>query len=192
MFLSHTISLSILCGLAMAQSTSMANTGPNSTIVPSSIDLTLRSQWCQGQTNTCGTLCSGDVMDNDCDPDSLEYKCTCNANSSSPGLIYYKETMPTFICETIFNQCIKAGEDSQAAQVLCTENEKKNCGHLNPETFVKDAPSSSTPTDSPSNTDSGTAPSSSTSEAAAPKVSPRNIETGALAIGIIAALSLIP
>ncbi|KHJ31596.1 putative pci domain-containing protein [Erysiphe necator] len=186
MLLSFTTACGLFAGYVIAQS--MNNSIPFN---PATVSPTLRAQWCQGQTNTCGTLCSGNLKENDCDPDTLNYSCHCGANNSSPGLQYYKETMPTFICEMVFDNCIKAGENSQAAQALCTENEKRDCGHLSPEDFVGVAPTSSSAPPSPTTT-GGVATSSAASGAAVTNISPRNIETGALAIGIIAALALLP
>ncbi|KAI1004040.1 hypothetical protein K3495_g4169 [Podosphaera aphanis] len=186
MFLRSTVLISLLAGLVAGQTTA------NSTIDPSAVPATLRSQWCQGQTNTCGTLCSGDLKDNECNPDTLMYTCTCAANSSSPGLQYYRETMPTFICEKIFDNCIKDGENSQAAQSLCTANEKKNCGQLDPQTFVQAAPSS-TPESSASKTGSSTSETSPPASAASVnEVSAKLLGITGLSIGCAVILALLP
>lgn len=93
----------------------------------------------------------------------------------------------------IFENCIKAGENSQAAQDLCNKNEKKNCGQLSPEDFKGVEPVGSTPPKSePPTATSSTAPPATSSGAAAPVVSAQYFGTGALAIGVIAALALIP
>merc|ERR1712000_462013 len=87
---SPTVKMFVKSTVAVAQSTTS-----NSSIDANSIDPTTRSQWCLGQRNTCGTLCSGDLQNNDCDVTTLAFNCTCGANSSEPGLIYYQNTMPT-------------------------------------------------------------------------------------------------
>ncbi|RKF61834.1 putative pci domain-containing protein [Erysiphe neolycopersici] len=186
MLLSSAIVYGLLSGYVTAQSSNNSASFNAASVSP-----TLRAQWCQGQTNTCGTLCSGNLKDNNCDPDTLQYTCHCGANNSAPGLQFYKETMPTFICEMVFDNCIKAGENSQAAQQLCTQNEKRDCGHLSPEEFVGASPASSSASASPTS-NGASATSSAASGAAATNISPRHFETGALAIGIIAALGLIP
>ncbi|CAD6503511.1 BgTH12-03173 [Blumeria graminis f. sp. triticale] len=172
----------------------LSQTNANSSIDPSSVDPTMRGkpQWCQGQSNTCGTLCGGDLEANECNPDNLIFSCKCASNHSAPGLQYYKETMPTFICEKIFDNCIKAGENSQAAQQLCTTNERANCGHLSPENFTSSAPSQSS---SASSTTAGEAGASATSNKESGAVSTivpvRNFGTGALVIGVAAAIGLL-
>ncbi|RAL65103.1 hypothetical protein DID88_001209 [Monilinia fructigena] len=115
----------------------------NNTIDPSTVDLSLRAQWCNGELNTCGTLCSGDSDSNTCDPATLNYTCTCSSNGSTPGLQYYTQTMPTFICEKIYQDCIAAGENDAAAQKLCTQAETKNCGKLDPDNATASAATSS-------------------------------------------------
>ncbi|KAF8858072.1 hypothetical protein BDZ45DRAFT_726220 [Acephala macrosclerotiorum] len=162
----------------------------NTTIDPSSVSLTLRSQWCEAETNTCGTLCSGDYANNTCSPDTLAYSCTCAANNSAPGLQYYKETMPTFICEQVFTNCIAANAGDAAAQNLCNTNEQNNCGHLDPANFtaaVTTTSASSSATTSASAA-SGSATSTSTSKGAgATMAAMRNLGTGAFAVGVGAA-----
>ncbi|PVH78355.1 hypothetical protein DL98DRAFT_367629, partial [Cadophora sp. DSE1049] len=108
-------------------------------IDPDIIDATTKSQWCLGQVKTCGVLCSGDLATNDCNTDTLKYDCTCQSNGSTPGLQYYQFTMPTFICEQIFDNCIADNTGNATGQVSCEEDEKANCGHLDPATFVAPA-----------------------------------------------------
>ncbi|RFU30014.1 hypothetical protein B7463_g6302, partial [Scytalidium lignicola] len=146
MFAKSIVAVALLAGFTAAQSNS------NTTLDPNSVELNTRVSWCSGEINTCGTLCSGATTNNDCDTNTLTFNCTCAANNSAPGLQYYTQTMPTFICEQIFQNCIVAGENDAAAQRLCTQNEAKNCGHLNPENFTA-VPSSSSA--APSSTAAG-------------------------------------
>jgi hypothetical protein len=163
----------------------------NTTIDPSSVSLTLRSQWCQAQQNTCGTLCSGDYGNNTCSPDTLAYSCTCAANNSAPGLQYYKETMPTFICEQVFTNCISTNAGDAAAQALCTKNEQNNCGHLDPANFTAAAATTTSASSSATGTSAsaatGSATSTSSKAGAATMAAMRNLGTGAFAIGVGAA-----
>jgi hypothetical protein len=121
----------------------------------------------------------------------LAYSCTCAANNSAPGLQYYKETMPTFICEQVFANCIAAGVGDAAAQAVCKKNEANNCGQLNPDNFTAaatttSASSSSAASTSKASTATGAAASSSTSHAAAATLAAnaKFFGTGALAVGL--------
>ncbi|KAF7901419.1 hypothetical protein EAF00_003640 [Botryotinia globosa] len=101
---------------------------------PRNIDAATRSQWCTVQINTCGTLCGGVTDENTCDITSLCYSCTCTSNSSSPALQLYTSTIPSFVCEQTYSDCIAAVEDDPAAQKACRVTEEQNCGTLNPDT----------------------------------------------------------
>ncbi|KAH7304885.1 hypothetical protein BKA65DRAFT_416103, partial [Rhexocercosporidium sp. MPI-PUGE-AT-0058] len=88
--------------------------------------------WCSSQKSTCGLLCSGGLQSNDCDTATLAFDCTCLSNGSSPGLQYYTNTMPTFICEHIFGDCVAASVGDASAQAACVAYEKENCGNSTP------------------------------------------------------------
>ncbi|KAB8291156.1 hypothetical protein EYC80_009844 [Monilinia laxa] len=150
----------------------------NNTIDPNTVDPSLRSQWCTGEINTCGTLCSGDYDSNTCDTATLNYTCTCSSNGSTPGLQYYLQTMPTFICEKIYQDCIAAGENDAAAQKLCTQAETKNCGKLDPDKYVPAATSSAA-----SSSASATATASSTATSATASAATSSAAASALNIG---------
>ncbi|RDL41898.1 uncharacterized protein BP5553_01877 [Venustampulla echinocandica] len=181
--------------VALLASFGAAVTTDNSTIDASTVAPTTRSQWCGGQQNTCPVLCGAQgVTSNDCDVDTLKFKCTCK-NGSAPGLQYYTSTMPTFICEQVHENCIVAGQNNAAAQKLCNDAEKSNCGKLDPSKFTEPASTSSS---SPSATATGAGTSasdaapSSTSKAAAATmaVMAREYGTGLLAAGAAAAFGL--
>ncbi|KAF4632464.1 hypothetical protein G7Y89_g5675 [Cudoniella acicularis] len=193
MFAKSAVAVALLAGFAVAA------TSDNSTIDPSTVTLTTRSQWCQGEQNTCPILCGGAsaTTSNDCDPTTLNYTCTCS-NGSAPGLQYYTTTMPTFICEQIYQNCIVTGQNDAAAQKLCTTAEANNCGHLDPSKYVAPASSSSSSaattatSASAAGQASGTATSTSVSKAAAATmaVMAREYGTGLLAAGAAAAFGL--
>jgi len=163
MFVKSIVGLTFVA-LATAQS---GGTTSNSTIDPSSVTASLRSQWCAGEIATCGTLCDGNPDSNTCDTDTLNYTYTCSSNGSAPGLQYYIQTMPTFICEQIYQNCIVAGQNNATAQEICTENEKSNCGHLNPDNYTAPATTSASSTSASATATSGTASSVSASASAA-------------------------
>ncbi|KAI9644950.1 hypothetical protein NHQ30_006985 [Ciborinia camelliae] len=191
MFIKSIVGLSIVA-LAVAETATTAN----STIDPTTVSPSLRSQWCSGEINSCGTLCSGDIDTNSCDTTTLDYNCTCS-NGTAPGLQYYTETMPTFICQTIFENCITAGENDAAAQKLCTEAKDKNCGTLSPDNYTAASTSSvSSSTASSTATSSATATSASasaaTSKAAASALNiGREYGTGILAAGVAGVFGLL-
>ncbi|KAH8594352.1 hypothetical protein B0O99DRAFT_514279 [Bisporella sp. PMI_857] len=187
--------------VALLAASVSAQTAANSTIDPSTVDLTTRAQWCGAQQNTCGTLCSGAADPNTCDENTLTFNCTCTANNSSPGLIYYKQTLPTFICQQIYEVCIKNGENVAAAQKKCTDDRDKNCGTLDPEKFVASS-SSSSGSASATSTPTGTAgsagsvtttasSSSSTGAAATMMAVAGSYGSGMLAAGVVAAFGLV-
>ncbi|KAH8665761.1 hypothetical protein BGZ60DRAFT_54958 [Tricladium varicosporioides] len=183
--------------VALLAGSAVAATADNSTIDPSTVSATLRAQWCQGQLNTCPILCGGSssTTSNNCDDSTLKYTCTCS-NGSAPGLEYYTTTMPTFICEKIYDNCIIAGQNNANAQKLCTAAEQNNCGRLDPSKYTAPASTSSSASTSASATGaqaaSSSAASTSASKAAAATMAvvAREYGTGLLAAGAAVAYGL--
>ncbi|PHH75080.1 hypothetical protein CDD82_4606 [Ophiocordyceps australis] len=97
-------------------------------IDPNSVSTQQRAVWCQAQTNTCGLLCDNNTGKNACSQEDLGFECTCASNSSIPGLQYYTQTMPTFICETLFSQCNMENVGNADGQKACTTNIRDLCG----------------------------------------------------------------
>jgi len=185
----------------IAASVSAQTTSANSTIDPSSVPLTTRNQWCQSQMNVCGTLCSGSTLlpdGNTCNGTTLDFNCTCSANNSAPALVLYTGTMPTFICEQIFNNCNLANVGVAAAQAKCKSDEEANCGHFDPANFVAAVPSSSSSAASTTGTGTaggssatGTASSSTSAAAAATMMAMAGqYGSGLLAVGAAAAFGM--
>ncbi|KAG5746237.1 hypothetical protein H9Q69_008369 [Fusarium xylarioides] len=172
------------------------------TIDPNSVDLATRSSWCGAQQNTCDALCKDDTNDNKCTENDLKWECTCSSNSSTPGLQYYTQTMPTFICEELFSQCISQNTGSQSGQRECTSKIEDKCAKQSPPKDVvsdDDDDISSTVTDTAttsatraSSEATGTAESvtSTTSDAfAAPTMAPAGRgAAAAVALGVLAYL----
>ncbi|KAG9255158.1 uncharacterized protein F5Z01DRAFT_621092 [Emericellopsis atlantica] len=104
----------------------------NMTIDPNSVDPSTKATWCRAQQDTCDTLCDDDASTNDCDYTTIEYECKCASNSSAPGLQWYTQTMPTFICETLTDRCISENTRNQTAQSACRSNIEAECGTLDP------------------------------------------------------------
>lgn len=109
--------------------------------------------------------------------------------------------MPTFICEQIYQNCIVAGQNDAAAQKLCNEAEKKNCGKMDPSKYTPPAETSSSSaesTPSPTGTGAGAAgateaaPSSTSAAAAATMaIMAGEYGTGLLAAGAAAAFGFL-
>ncbi|KYK55453.1 PCI domain-containing protein [Drechmeria coniospora] len=97
-------------------------------IDPNTVQVQVRASWCQAQTNTCTLLCDNETDKNSCAQEDLSFACTCASNSSAPGLQYYVQTMPTFICETLFEQCNIQQVSNAEGQKACMTNIKNLCG----------------------------------------------------------------
>lgn len=97
-------------------------------INPGSVATQDRAHWCVAQTNTCSLLCENNTKENSCLQEDLSYKCTCASNNSMPGLQFYTQTMPTFICEANFAECNRQNVGSQDAQAACKSSILSLCG----------------------------------------------------------------
>lgn len=168
------------------------------TIDPNTVSQTQRATWCQGQTNTCNLLCNANSESNSCSETDLKWKCTCASNSSTPGIQYYKQTMPFYICQTLFSQCIQKNAGDQRGQDTCTKNIQALCATYDPpKAPVQDSGSNSpSPTNGGSSTAAPTASSTGDSKVtstsshglAGPTLAP--VGNGALvaAVGLVAYL----
>ncbi|KAI1328910.1 hypothetical protein F5Y16DRAFT_367607 [Xylariaceae sp. FL0255] len=152
------------------------------TIDPNEVSASTRSSWCSAEQNSCSLLCGGVVEVNDCTASNLQYACTCS-NGSAPGLQYYEDTMPTFICQQAYQDCLNENPNNESAQANCTTTIEDNCGTLDPSkvsgsggssgglTTSSASPTSSTPSTSTS-TPSSTSTTSTTSSGGASTTSP--------------------
>ncbi|KAK1829846.1 hypothetical protein QBC39DRAFT_121580 [Podospora conica] len=116
----------------------------NFTIDVTAVDASKRSQWCNAQFNSCGILCGQAFEDNECNPVDLKYTCTCN-NGTAPGLDYYKETMPFFICQTAYAECNEKATGDSIGQHKCKTDIQGKCGTLDPSKADIKAPGSEEP-----------------------------------------------
>ncbi|KAG9938549.1 hypothetical protein KCV05_g97, partial [Aureobasidium melanogenum] len=95
--------LPVVAKLASAQSQYTINV----TAVPEAT----RDTWCTNQQNACPLIClqtaanSSDTIENDCDPDTLDYSCIC-ANNVAPNASEYSQTIPYYICTEWGTECI--------------------------------------------------------------------------------------
>ncbi|KAL2123206.1 hypothetical protein VTJ04DRAFT_3661 [Mycothermus thermophilus] len=177
------VALSTL-GAAVAQA-------QNFTIDPNAIPATRRTEWCNAQYETCAKLCNRQLKTNECNDNTLEYDCKCS-NGTAPGLEYYIQTMPTFICEQAYSDCIAANTASSRAQDQCKSNIKDNCGTLDPAKVQHGGDSEeSTSSAAPSATQSNAqnqATSTSTAGAAAATAFYIGNGVAAIAAGVFAAM----
>ncbi|KAK0729116.1 hypothetical protein B0T21DRAFT_403067 [Apiosordaria backusii] len=158
---------------ALSAVTAVVAQNQNFTIDISKVEPAQKSQWCNAQFNSCGRLCFGSVQKNDCESADLSYECICS-NGTAPGLDYYAQTLPSFICLEAFSQCTQANAGGSATELKkCETTYKDNCGTLDPSKAQASGGSSDdeTTTTAPSGTQGAAAtnaPSTSTSQAAAP------------------------
>lgn len=121
-------------GLAAAQDAPQY--GYPYTIVPDSVDISNRDQWCLMSQTQCPLIClqvpgvtSMTTESNDCDPEALTYSCVCE-NGVAPNITQYSQTLPYFICREWGTQCQQnCGNDNTCAS-KCTSDHP--CGALDP------------------------------------------------------------
>ncbi|RBR07675.1 uncharacterized protein FIESC28_10574 [Fusarium coffeatum] len=126
---------------------------------PNAVDLARRSGWCGAQQNTCDTLCSDNTDKNNCDDNTLKWECTCSSNSSAPGLQYYTQTIPTFICNQLLADCVAKTSTSEGTKE-CRTKIQPLCAEQNPPKNV--ASNDDDDDDDDSSTTSGTATATAT------------------------------
>lgn len=161
-------------------------------VSPGTVDPSTRRLWCRAQYDTCKTLCATNFNDNDCSEDDLSYKCTCSSNNSAPGLQYYTQTMPTFICNELLAQCIAENTQSSRDQDDCKKNIGDLCGTITPPTLSSEKSSSAAAGASSTSSHAATATSESVATTsskalAAPTMMPAAGHGAfALAVGVMA------
>lgn len=99
----------------------------------------------------------------------LTFDCTCAANSSAPGLQYYTQTLPTFICQQLFSSCIQSNAGNADGQDECKSKIQKLCATQNPPTIAevsKQADASTAPATTTSSSSAGHASTTSADKSA--------------------------
>ncbi|KAJ5641015.1 hypothetical protein N7528_000640 [Penicillium herquei] len=86
------------------------------------------NSWCQGQRNQCPAICKTGTKQNTCDPSTLTFSCVC-ADGSSADVTPFIQTVPFYVCEANFGQCINAHPDDSVGQEACKKAAK--CGNKN-------------------------------------------------------------
>lgn len=126
----------------------------------------------------------------------LTYTCVCG-NGTAPDVTSFANTLPFFICQQTYIQCIANHPNDDAAQQVCTRNQQ--CGSRNAtaeaiaatssaETTASSTTSSGSASGTGSATSSETAASTSSGSAAVHNVA--ELSTGAFAILLAAAFKL--
>ncbi|KAJ5312291.1 hypothetical protein PENANT_c011G00427 [Penicillium antarcticum] len=93
------------------------------------VDADTRSSWCTGQRNACPAICQKGTKLNSCDPTTLKFSCVCS-DDSSPDVSPYMQTIPFYVCENNYGQCITAHADDAVGQRAC-KKAASNCGSKN-------------------------------------------------------------
>ncbi|EXJ75729.1 uncharacterized protein A1O5_00236 [Cladophialophora psammophila CBS 110553] len=171
---------------------------------PAGIDSTTAFNWCHAQLNTCPQICGGAASQNQCDQNSFTYTCVC-ANGTVPDCTAFIETLPFYICQETYIQCVDNHPNDAQGQATCSANEQ--CGTRNAtaeaiaQTSAASAPSASS-TSAPASSQSASAAGSGTSSASATGSSasatggaaialPQQVATGAFAAVLIAVFKLL-
>ncbi|PYH96978.1 hypothetical protein BO71DRAFT_396544 [Aspergillus ellipticus CBS 707.79] len=169
----------VFMGLVTAAAASSNYTFPSGFNL-SAISTSTRSSWCTAERNSCPEICGGVAISNSCDASTLDFSCVCS-NGSTADVALYTQTIPFYVCEATYAQCIEASP-SLDEQEECKAEETKNCGTLNASavtsgsstttsatsltTATSTASSSSDDTTSTASSTSSSSSSSSTSNAA--------------------------
>ncbi|KAI9370487.1 hypothetical protein BJX61DRAFT_544568 [Aspergillus egyptiacus] len=116
------------------------------------VDSQTKSAWCLGQRNACPKICGGSASINRCDDDTLDFDCTCS-NGTAASVELYKETVPFYVCEENFAQCISRSNSLDGDEECKAGREQ--CGSLNasaPSTTSTSTTSTTLPTETGSST----------------------------------------
>ncbi|PLB36681.1 uncharacterized protein BDW47DRAFT_47665 [Aspergillus candidus] len=114
------------------------------------IKSTDRAAWCRGQRNTCPKMCDGAANDNSCDTETLKFTCTCE-DGSSANSTDYMQTVPYYVCEANFGQCISRSPDLDDQEKCKTA--KEQCGSRNASETSTTSSSSASPSPTGTSTD---------------------------------------
>ncbi|KAH8660088.1 hypothetical protein BX600DRAFT_513729 [Xylariales sp. PMI_506] len=120
-----------LLSIALIASAPGTLANPIFTIDPDTVVLSTRASWCESELNICGTVC-GKASSNECNSSSLTYSCSCS-DGTVPDLTGYIGSLPYFICEEAFSQCVEAADGDTTQRNECATNIQAQCGTLQAE-----------------------------------------------------------
>ncbi|KAI4739145.1 hypothetical protein E4T50_10400 [Aureobasidium sp. EXF-12298] len=144
--------LPVVAKLASAQSQYTINV----TNVPEAT----REIWCTNQQYACPLIClqtaanSSDTIENDCDPETLDYSCICE-NNIAPNASEYSQTIPYYVCTEYGTECIANCGGNSDCEYNCRAQHP--CGAQNPKRVnVTSSTSSATASQTGSNSGQAT------------------------------------
>lgn len=184
MFAKSVVAVALLSGFVAAQN--------NSTYIdPNSVPLSTKASWCNGQNAACITLCDQDPSSNLCDDTTLDWTCLCS-NGSSPDIAAYMDTVPYYICEQSYDDCVADNPNDALAQQNCKTQIQDDCGSLNTANYTAASTSSMASSTSSSAPSSTAAAATTTSASASATATAKSAATAMLigrdyGIGLIAA-----
>ncbi|KIV94743.1 hypothetical protein PV10_02476 [Exophiala mesophila] len=152
--------------------------------------------WCLGQRNTCPQMCGGSASQNWCNSDTFTYSCVC-ANGTVPDSTAFAGTLPFFICQETYIQCMAANPTNAQAQAVCAENEQCGTRNATAEALAATSAAQSTTasetaaSSTASETESATATSESASSTPTGGAATQQIATGAFAALLLAGIKLL-
>ncbi|KAJ5902356.1 hypothetical protein N7495_002884 [Penicillium taxi] len=131
------------------------------------------TSWCLGERNVCPSVCQGSTKQNSCDPSTLNFDCVCS-DGTAPDMSQYMQSIPFYVCEASFGQCIDSHPNDAMGQEACKK--ASSCGTKNASATETTSSSTATATLSTSTDTDSTKPSvsSSSSVAAASSTSTKN------------------
>ncbi|KIX96032.1 uncharacterized protein Z520_08287 [Fonsecaea multimorphosa CBS 102226] len=135
---------------------------------PADVDSSTAFNWCHAQLNTCPQICGGSASQNQCDQNAFTYICVC-ANGTVPDCTAFIETLPFYICQETYIQCINNNPNDAQGQATCASNEQ--CGTRNAtaealaQTSAASAASASSTSSAPASSQSASASAASSASA---------------------------
>ncbi|KIW20766.1 hypothetical protein PV08_01344 [Exophiala spinifera] len=173
---------------------------------PAGINTTVSFNWCHAQLNTCPLICGGSASLNQCDDVAFTYSCVC-ANGTVPDSTAFIQTLPFFICQETYIQCINNNPNDAQAQSVCKDNEQCGTRNATAEYLAEQAAASSAaasttaaassaaPSSTPSTSENSSATATSSSAGASGSdnaaAGMAHVTTGAFAAVLLAAFKLL-
>ena len=136
---------------------------------------------------------------------AFTYSCVC-ANGTVPDCTAFAQTLPFYLCEATFSQCINSHPNDAQGQQTCTDNQKCGTRNATAEALAQtaaagssSAASTSAASSSASASSGGSASGSSSASATGASASPtgaaiavsQQMATGAFAAVLMAAFKLL-
>ncbi|KAE8145218.1 hypothetical protein BDV25DRAFT_165153 [Aspergillus avenaceus] len=87
-----------------------------------------KAAWCLAERNACPKICGGVADKNTCDTQTLQFSCTCS-NGTEADVSPYTETIPFFVCQANYGQCISRSTDLDGDEKC--KKAQSECGNRN-------------------------------------------------------------